>query len=86
MRWNLARVAPEAVRDPSWADRLEAVGRLLDQRGATVRDVAVVTSDEQTVVSALVLRHGTHHSGWVPVSFGVVDHAAVPIDSLLAEH
>lgn len=85
MRWNLVRVAPAAVDDPSWADRLEVVGRLLDQHGAVVRDVAVVTSGDQTVVSALVMRHGTHHSGWVAVNFGVVDNAAVPIDNLLAE-
>ena len=86
MRANLAPVAPGTAREPSWADRLEEVGRLLDQHGATVRDVGVVTTGDQTVVSALVMRHGTHHSGWVPVSFGAADRAAVPIDSLLAEH
>ena len=86
MRWNLARDALQSDRDPSWADRLEVVGRLLDQHGSTVRDVAIVTSGDETVVSALVMRHGTHHSGWVPVSFGVVDNAAVPIDNLLTEN
>jgi len=84
MRWNLARHDAVRDREPTWADRLEPVGTFLDRHGEAVRDVAVVAQGDQIIVSALMFRAGVHHSGWVPVTFGVTRDAVVPIETLIA--
>lgn len=84
MRWNLACHHSIEALDPTWADRLETVGTFLDQHGDAVRDVAVVTQGEQIIVSALMFRMGAHHSGWVPVTFGITRDAVVPIETLVS--
>ena len=84
MRWQTNRHGSPQDPDPRWAERLETVGMLLDQDGDAVRDVAVVTQGEQIIVSALMLRLSSHHSGWIPITFGVTRDAVVPIETLLA--
>ena len=63
--------APAAGGDWSWADRLRAVGTLLDREPGRVRDACVLAVEGGFVVEAVTETapaDGTQTADWIPLS------------------
>ncbi len=59
---------PPAKRGP-WSERLGRTGAALDRAGIELRELAVVTAGESTLVTGLTCHDAYHHGIWSPVTF-----------------
>lgn len=72
--------SPETAPEPSWAKRLEEVGRSLDAYGALLQNIAVVVALERVMVSAHGWRTSLYHSGRTLLTLVIDRGRTMPLD------